>query len=306
MKNGTCWLDDQGNLIQAHGGMIARFGDTWYWYGENKDADNTVVNGQVQRRIDVVGMSCYSSRDLLHWRHEGVVLPAVAQEGHPLHPKGVMERPKVIYSEKTGKYVMWFHLDRADYTWAAAGCAVADRPQGPFTFLHAVVPNRRDCRDMTIYRDPTDGQNYLVHSGDWNRTLYFSQLTEDCTQFTGVCYAQLPLQSREAPALCYHDGLHYCVTSGCTGWDPNSALYAVAPRLCGIMALIDNPCEGPNYRRTFEGQSTYIFEAAGRFYLMLDHWKRYDLRHSGYSILPIDFSQGRMTIPWQEEFNGIE
>ena len=188
MKNGTCWLDDQGNLIQAHGGMIARFGDTWYWYGENKDADNTVVNGQVQRRIDVVGMSCYSSRDLLHWRHEGVVLPAVAQEGHPLHPKGVMERPKVIYSEKTGKYVMWFHLDRADYTWAAAGCAVADRPQGPFTFLHAVVPNRRDCRDMTIYHDPTDGQNYLVHSGDWNRTLYFSQFTEDCTQFTGVCY----------------------------------------------------------------------------------------------------------------------
>ena len=30
MKNGTCWLDDQGNLIQAHGGMIARFGDVWY------------------------------------------------------------------------------------------------------------------------------------------------------------------------------------------------------------------------------------------------------------------------------------
>ena len=85
-----------------------------------------MVNGQVQRRIDVVGMSCYSSRDLLHWRHEGVVLPAVAQEGHPLHPKGVMERPKVIYSEKTGKYVMWFHADSADYTFAHAGCAVAE------------------------------------------------------------------------------------------------------------------------------------------------------------------------------------
>ena len=36
MKNGTCWLDDQGKLIQAHGGMIIKFGDLYYWYGENK------------------------------------------------------------------------------------------------------------------------------------------------------------------------------------------------------------------------------------------------------------------------------
>ena len=39
MKNGTCWLDDEGRPIQAHGGMIARFDGLWYWYGENKDAD---------------------------------------------------------------------------------------------------------------------------------------------------------------------------------------------------------------------------------------------------------------------------
>ena len=25
MKNGQCWLDDKGNLIQAHGGMITQF-----------------------------------------------------------------------------------------------------------------------------------------------------------------------------------------------------------------------------------------------------------------------------------------
>ena len=32
MKNGQCWLDDSGKLIQAHGGMIARFGEKWYWF----------------------------------------------------------------------------------------------------------------------------------------------------------------------------------------------------------------------------------------------------------------------------------
>lgn len=303
MKNGACWLDDQGKIIQAHGGMITRFGDRWYWYGENKDANNCIIQGRISRRVDVIGVSCYSSVDLHTWHHEGVVLPARPDEPqHPLHPSMVVERPKVIYCEKTGKYVMWFHADRADYTLAYAGCAVADRPEGPFTFLKIELPNRRDCRDMTLYQSPEDGKAYLVHSGDWNKTLYFSQLTDDYTGFTGVYYAHLVDQTREAPALCYYGGKHYCVTSGCTGWEPNSALYAIADHLSNDMRLIDNPCEGKNYRKTFGGQSTWIFKADGQHYLMLDHWMALDLRHSGYSILPIRFDGDIMTILWQDEF----
>ncbi len=304
MKNGTCWLDDAGNPIQAHGGQIVRFGDTWYWYGEDKGAENCVVNGETLSRVDVIGVSCYSSRDLHTWRHEGVALKATHDDpAHPLHTSRVLERPKVIYCEKTGKYVMWFHADDAEYCFAHAGCAVADSPAGAFTFLHALLPNRRDCRDMTLYLSPEDGHAYLVHSGDWNQTLYFSQLTDDYTDFTGVCYAALADQTREAPALCYRDGWHYCVTSGCTGWAPNSALYARSRHLASGMKLVDNPCEGPNYRRTFGGQSTCIFEADGQHYLMLDHWQPFALRTSGYSILPITFDEkGVMTIAWQDEF----
>ena len=80
---------------------------------------------------------------------------------------------------------MWFHSDSADYTTAAAGCAVSDSPAGPFTFLYATQPNRRDCRDMTLFRAP-DGKAYLVHSGDWNKTLYFSELTDDYLHFAGA------------------------------------------------------------------------------------------------------------------------
>ena len=304
MKNGQCWLDDKGALIQAHGGMIARFGDKWYWYGENKDADNVQVDGRALSRVDVVGVSCYSSCDLHSWHYEGLALSADpnASPDSPLHPGRVMERPKVIYSAATGKYVMWFHADSADYTFAHAGCAVADRPEGPFELLGAFLPNRRDCRDMTLFTDPADGRAYLVHSGDWNKTLYFSELDEARTGFTGVCYAHMPDQEREAPALMYRDGLYYCVTSGCTGWAANSALYATTKRLCMGMKLIDDPCEGPDARNTFHGQSTYIFECDGQAYLMLDHWKPNDLRHSGYSILPIEFDGDRMTVRWVDEF----
>ena len=41
------------------------------------------------------------------------------------------------------------------------------------------------------------------------------------------------------------------ITSGCTGWDYNSALYAESPYLMGKWKLIDNPCEGEGYRDTF-------------------------------------------------------
>ena len=72
MKNGTCWTDDRGELIQAHGGMILEHEGVYYWYGEHKGAPN--VPGT--RRVDVIGVSCYSSRDLKSWHYEGLVLPA--------------------------------------------------------------------------------------------------------------------------------------------------------------------------------------------------------------------------------------
>lgn len=304
MKNGTCWLDDAGRPIQAHGGMIARFGEKWYWYGENKDGP-TLAESPVGYRVDVIGVSCYSSNDLVSWHYEGLALSAEPTDpAHPLHPSKVVERPKVLYCEKTGKYVMWFHWDSADYWSACAGCAVSDTPEGPFVFLKAVQPNRRDCRDINVYQDPVSGKAYVIHSGDWNHTLYFSELNDEYTGFTGNCFAQLPEQTREGGTVCYHEGMYYLVSSGCTGWDPNPTLYATTRHLTTPMVLVDNPCEGPRYRTTFDGQSTYIFECSGRFYLMLDHWKPQNLRESGYSILPIDFAGGMMTVRWQEEFNG--
>lgn len=166
MKNGTVWLDDQGQPIQAHGGMIARFDQKWYWYGENKGAPNCPGT----TRVDVIGVSCYSSDDLHTWHHEGIVLPSVPEDPScPLHPSQVLERPKVLHCERTGKYVMWFHSDSPNYMRAQAGCAVADSPVGPFRFVRAQCPNRLDCRDMTVFVDQ-EKRAWLVHSGNWNKT----------------------------------------------------------------------------------------------------------------------------------------
>lgn len=301
MKNGQIWQDVNGNDIQAHGGCIMQFEGKYYWYGEHKGIDNTPGTC----RTDVIGISCYSSDNLHDWTYEGLALAAENDEKSMLHPKNVLERPKVIYNEKTKKYVMWAHVDSPDYVFAGAGVAVSDSPKGPFKFLGATQPNRQDCRDMTLFVD-TDKTAYLIHSTDWNKSLDIARLTEDYTKTDGFYVTVMRDQLREAPALCIHNGLYYMVTSGCSGWEPNSALFSTSEHLLGKWRLIDNPCEGKDYRKTFFGQSTYIFSVGGKDYLMLDHWKPHDLKTSGYSILPITYDEsGAMTVAWQDEWLGL-
>ena len=309
MKNGQIWQDIDGNDIQAHGGCIINHEGVYYWYGEHKGADNkiaTFVSGQTVSRVDVIGISCYSSKDLLNWKYEGLVLESNKDnEAHPLHTSKVVERPKVVYNEKTKKFVLWMHVDRADYSYAGVGVAISDSPKGPFTFLKAMIPNKQDSRDMTVYKDK-DGVAYLFHSKDRNKTMNIARLNDEYTDIDGFYVSALIDQEREAPAVFEKDGMYYMVSSGCTSWDPNAALFAICPQVNGKWKLIDNPCRGENADKTFFGQSSYIFEADGRFYLMLDHWKPDNLKKSGYSILPIEVTEDNcLLIPWHEEWLGI-
>ena len=303
MKNGTIWQDTDGNDIQAHGGCIINHEGKYYWYGEHKGTPNRPG----LTSVDVIGISCYSSDDLVNWHYEGLVLESNKDDPEsPIHYSKVVERPKVIYNEKNKSFVLWMHMDSANYRYAGVGVAVSDSPVGPFTLKKVFVPNKQESRDMTIYRD-LDGTAYLFHSKDGNKTMNIARLTDDYTDVDGFYVSVLQDQEREAPAVFYRDGMYYMISSGCTSWNPNAALYARCPHLLGKWKLIDNPCEGKNSRITFFGQSSYVFAVNGKFYLMLDHWIPNDLRKSGYSILPIEIScDNEITVPWRDEWLGAE
>lgn len=107
-ENGKMWADDVGKPIQAHGGCIIQHDGMWYWYGEHKGAKNCPGT----TRVDVIGISCYSSKDMNSWRYEGLALDVKdSPKGSLIQPENVCERPKVLYNKKTGKFVMWMHLD---------------------------------------------------------------------------------------------------------------------------------------------------------------------------------------------------
>lgn len=300
-RNGEQWLDTDGNPVQAHGGMILKHEDTFYWYGENKAGPN-VVSSIGGRKVDFIGISCYTSTNLKDWHYEGLVLTASEEPQDKLYKDKIIERPKVIFSKTTQEFVLWFHYDHDDYLYAACGVATAKSPTGPFILQDTFKPNRKDCRDMTIFEDGEKA--YLIHSSDFNKTMYISELTEDRKALTGLYTKILIDQEREAPAVFKRHGLYFMLTSGTTGWDPNAALYSRSPFLFSPHKLIDNPCEGPNYRQTFFGQTNYAFEVDGEVYLMLDHWKPENLQASGYSILPIEvFGEKKrdLRVVWTEK-----
>ena len=192
---GKLWPDQQGNHISAHGGGILKYNNVFYWYGE----DNT------KGYVNNVGVSCYSSSDLYNWSYEGT---ALKQEEMPAELQGEnsgrIERPKVIYNNKTKKFVMWMHVEQKGYALSSAGIAISDQPTGPFEFLFYDRPvlfepeegfdsytNEEELgnsfRDMHLFVDDKDttgnGVNdaYVYYSSEGNWTMYIVRLNEDYT-----------------------------------------------------------------------------------------------------------------------------
>lgn len=125
---GKLWFDTDGRLINAHGGGMLYHDGRYYWYGEHKGELSCAA---------FVGVTCYSSTDLYNWTNEGVAFAVTDEVGAPTESGCTIERPKVIYCGKTGKFVMYFHLELKGHGYDAANVAVAvaDKPTGPFTLL---------------------------------------------------------------------------------------------------------------------------------------------------------------------------
>ena len=293
-------LDTDGNTVNAHGLGILYYQGVYYMYGEVKKGETTLVPNQKWEdyRVPAGGISCYTSPDLIHWKYRGVVLPPTTGDGKSdLDTGRVIERPKVIYNRRTGKFVMWMHIDKKDYSYAAAGVAVSDRPEGPFRYLGSGRPNKQESRDMTVFQD--GDKAYLVYASENNMTMQICLLQDDYLSTTPIFKRLLVNAHREAPALFKYRDKYYLVTSLCSGWDPNPASYAVADNPLGKWKQQDNPCIGEGASTTFQSQGAFILplgEGKNEFLFMADRWNKTNLGDSRYIWLPLRIRDGRVEI----------
>ncbi|MBP3557946.1 MAG: family 43 glycosylhydrolase [Thermoguttaceae bacterium] len=139
IRPGEIWLDESGARINAHGAGLLICDGRYWLFGEHK------VEGELGNSAQV-GVHCYSSADLYNWRDEGIALPVSDDPASPIARGCILERPKVLHNAKTGKFVMFFHLESAqsNYRDAKTGIAVADQVAGPYRFVRAERPNAGD------------------------------------------------------------------------------------------------------------------------------------------------------------------
>ncbi|QKZ13509.1 glycoside hydrolase family 43 protein [Spirosoma sp. KUDC1026] len=291
---GERWYDQNGALINAHGGGLLYQNETYYWFGEKR--------GQSASE----GINVYSSKDLYNWKAEGMALAKSTDPQSEIAVGGLMERPKVIYNPKTKQYVMWFHLELPGqgYKAARAGVAVSDKVTGPYRYVNSFRPNGHMSRDMTLFVDD-DGSAYHIYSARENYDLRITKLTDD---YLSASQADTLLFSKhqEAPALFKKDGQYYMITSGCTGWAPNQASMHVAQSLFGPWKPVGDPMQGPLADKTFGGQSTYIQPVQGKkdaFIFIADKWNPKDLKDSRYLWLPITFENNQPVVKWVNSWN---
>ncbi|MDO5422412.1 MAG: family 43 glycosylhydrolase [Eubacteriales bacterium] len=272
IRPGQIWLDTDGNRIQAHGGSILTVGDTFYWYGENKEKTTG------EDALWHWGVRCYSSKDLYNWKSEGIIIPSeTGDETSPLHPNAMMDRPHIVYNEKTGKYVAWLKIMGEPPCFAVL---TADHILGPYQMENPRVnPCGLTVGDFDLAVDADTGKGYLI-SEKPHTMVYIAELNEEYTDAAGS-YSEhfphtAPPEAREAPAHFMRNGLHYLITSGTTGYFPNPSEVSCARDWHGPYEMQGNPHVGDRSKTSFNFQITSVFRHPKKkdlYIALADRWR---------------------------------
>ncbi len=320
------WYDTDGNIINASDGGVIYIDGKYHWYGMafRPLPSNSGPNGGQMTDIGVV---MYESSDLLNWRYEGVILEVSDDKASELFAPLRFERPKIIYNDKTGRFVLWCHYVKYPGNHGNGqgdsdmGLAVCDSVNGKYKWLGFSKPidNHGWVRDMTVYKD-IDGEAYLIydrHTADpslgdktgglqGERCLYVVKLSEDYLSFTNTYKRIESAAWREAPTVTYKNGYYYIVTSGLTGWKTNQAKAFRTRNLLEDWEDIGDPCVDDFTHTTFNTQGTNIFSVEGTDtqIIMLERHNTSNFLKSSYVWLPINFNENdTISLRYKKEWN---
>ena len=273
IRPGKVWKDTNGKRIQAHGHSVFYKDGTYYWYGENKE--HTRPFGKVWHW----GVRCYTSKDLYNWEDKGLIIPPEPNNlQSPLHPTYGMDRPHIIFCEKTKKYVAWLKIMDGG-TNQFMSVLQADNFMGPYEYVHKFYkPLKMDSGDFALYVDDKTKKAYYLYERPHFEMITVT-LTDDYTAVTEEYSAHfcniLPPYTREAPAHFERNGKHYVFTSGTSGYFPNESKVAVFEDFHGEYTDLGNPHIGDDTNTSFNSQISSVLKVPGKdlYIALADRWQ---------------------------------
>ncbi len=298
-RNGEPWLDTDGNVIHAHGGHMLHHDGWWYWYGENRVGNNYV--------------SCYRTKDFKSFEFRGnIITTETPTEGYRVQTdlslagknadgtihKVNLERPKILWCERTKKFVLWCHYENGvDYHDARCAVASSDYPDHGFVYHGSFNPFGDMARDCTLFMDGEDA--YFTAASRDNRDLHVWKLTKDFMSVSKLVNNLFQNESREAPAFFKKDGRYYLLTSYCTGWAPNQGKWSSSDSIDGEWEINEKFGD----ETTFRSQPAFVLEKDGKFIYFADRWGgNGHYNDSTYVVLEIKFREdGSPYIEYSDE-----
>lgn len=270
IRPGQKWLDTSGKPIQAHAGNIWYEDGVFYWYGENKE----FTDGR--NKIWTWGIRYYSSTDLYNWKDEGLLIePDPEDKKSPVYPRRKLDRPHIIRSRKTDKYVCWVkYCDKPSFT-----IFEADQFSGPYRIVRSFYqPYGKKCGDFDLSVDENSGTAYLYMECD-HRDVVSCKLSDDYLQVEGdykVHYDHVkPPYTREGVTHFVRAGKHYLLTSGMTGYVPNPSEVAVGDDWQGPYTVQGNPHVDDKSFASFNSQISGVFKHPAKedlYIALADRW----------------------------------
>jgi hypothetical protein len=346
IKPGLAWLDQAGKPIQSHCGGLLFENGVYYWYGMNFAGPRIPPHTlplQNDAWLPNLGVTVYSSRDLLDWKLESTVLAGVNfSPAELLQPLNLVVRPKVVKNDATGKYILMAGLISPDFNvFNDVIYAQADRPEGPFRLVGKLgwcgdpnasglwtgpwtegagigkfewaaaagdAPDRIRAFDTTLYKDD-DGKAYLITAH--SRVLAY-ELNADYT-----CAKRVEVMNGaegEAPAVFKDRGTYYLLASRLTGWFPNRNSYFTASSIHGPWTPKGPFAEGKGEENTYGGQTTFVLPVEGKphaFIFMADRFGDAsshdfpDFKTATHIWLPIkiDAETHGITVNWKDAWS---
>ena len=257
-RPGKTWYDTEGKRIQAHGGSIIYVNGVYYWYGENKEGITGYATGTKCPEWHH-GVRLYSSTDLYNWEDLGVIY--VEEDPNGLfYPTNIMDRPHIIYNAKTDKFVMWAKCASHGFVHSNFGVCIADKITGPYTFLAEVSCAPHYVGDFDLVE--WDGKAYAIFEHPHTH-MVCQELNDTYTDVTDKVSTHIPRPfppfTREAPGHFFHDGKHYLLTSGTTGYYPNPSEMHSFDDFHGEWQDLGDPCVDDVHENSFNAQFSSVF-----------------------------------------------
>lgn len=240
IKNNRFWDTVDGQPIFSQGGGIFRFVDPksgtekYFWYGvEYREAALYRNDPSVTQTKDFfLGVTCYTSTDLVNWKSEGYALTRDNVVKH--HERtSWMGRMGVVYVPEMKKYAMFIqHVDQLLIL-------TSDLPAGPFEWHHRknmeAITGTTNTGDQTVFTDYDTGKSYLVYSNGRGRNrIFISEIGVADRKIDLLDHTQIFRGAgREGNCMFKYRGRYYMFASNLYGWDSSYAYYLVADDIRG-------------------------------------------------------------------------